>query len=67
MPPLSSITANLKKNRIVVGGDKLTYDQDPRSPAADLLETKLLINSVISDEKCGTRFYTMNLKKPFSA
>ena len=29
---------------LVVGGDKLEYNDDPASPAAGLLETKLLIN-----------------------
>ena len=35
--------------RLVVGGDKLTCNNDAGSPAASLLETKLLINSVMSD------------------
>ena len=35
--------------RITVGGDKLSYPDDAGSPAANLLETKILINSVISD------------------
>ena len=33
--------------RIVVGGDRLSYNDDPASPAASLLETKLVINSTI--------------------
>ena len=32
---------------LVVGGDKLEYFSDSGSPAADLTETKLLLNSVI--------------------
>ena len=43
--------------QIVVGGDKLTYDQDPASLEAGLLETKLLINSVISDGTWCSFFY----------
>jgi hypothetical protein len=39
--------------RMVVGGDKLLYPDDPASPAASLLETKLLINSTISDAHKG--------------
>jgi len=35
--------------RVTVGGDRLPYHDDAGSPAADLLETKLLINSTISD------------------
>lgn len=51
--------------RIVAGGDKLSYHDDPASPAASLLETKILINSVISDAKRGARFCTADLKDHF--
>ena len=34
---------------LTLGGDKLDYDYDATSPAASLIETKLLLNSVISD------------------
>ena len=37
--------------RLVVVGDKLEYDYDTGSPATDMLETKLLFKSVISDAK----------------
>ena len=53
--------------RLVVGGDKLQYDYDPGSPAASLLETKLLINSVISDAHKGARFMSADLKDHFLA
>ena len=53
--------------RIVVGGDKLSYNDDPGSPAASLLETKILINSVISDAKTGARFMSLDLKDYFLA
>ena len=33
--------------QIVVGGDKLTYSNDTGSPAASLLETKILLNSTM--------------------
>ena len=49
----------------MVGGDKLTYDADTGSPAANLLETKLLFNSVISDAKKGARFASMDLMDMF--
>ena len=39
--------------RLVVGGDKLEYADDTGSPAASMLETKLLVNSVISDADDG--------------
>ena len=51
--------------RIVVGGDKLPYDDDSGSPAANMLETKLLFNSVISDASDGARFCSMDLKDMF--
>ena len=51
--------------RLVVGGDKLVYEADTGSPAASMLETKLLINSVISDAKDGARFMSADLKDFF--
>ena len=51
--------------RLVVGGDKLTYDADSGSPATDLLEMRLLLNSVISDSRVGARFCSMDLKDMF--
>ena len=34
--------------RTTVGGDKLTYDGDPRSPAIRVLDFNIHLNSVIS-------------------
>ena len=53
--------------RLIVGGDKLEYNRDAGSPAASLLETKLLLNSVISDAKQGARFLSADLKDFFLA
>ncbi len=53
--------------RIVVGGDKLTYEDDTGSPAASLLESKLLFNSTISDARKGARFMSLDLKDFFLA
>ena len=53
--------------RITVGGDRLTYTSDAGSPAANLLETKLLVNSTISDAKKGARFMSADLKDFFLA
>ena len=53
--------------RVVVGGDRLSYHEDPRSPAASLLETKILLNSIISDAKRGARFMSLDLKDCFLA
>ena len=51
--------------RLVIGGDKLPYESDSGSPATDLLEIKLLLNSVISDVNIGTLFLNMDLKDMF--
>ena len=53
--------------RIVAGGDKLIYDDDALSPASSLLETKLLVNSIISDAKDNARFMSADLKDFFLA
>ena len=50
---------------LVVGGDKLEYDNDSGSPAALLLKTKMLLNSVISDAKHGAQFLSCDLKDFF--
>jgi hypothetical protein len=48
--------------RMTVGGDKLSYPDDPSSPSAALIDTKIMINSVISDADCGARFMTGDVK-----
>ena len=53
--------------RIIVGGDKLSYADDPGSPTASIVETKILINSVISHAKHGARFMSLDLKDYFLA
>ena len=53
--------------RITVGGDKLSYTADAGSPTANLLETKLLVNSTISDAHKGARFMSLDLKDFFLA
>ena len=53
--------------RLVVGGAKLMYDDDPGSTATSLLKTKLLLNSVISEAKKGARFLTCDIKDFFLA
>ena len=53
--------------RITVGGDKLEYSDDTGSLAANLLETKIIINSVISDAKKGARFMSADIKDHFLA
>ena len=53
--------------RMTVGGDVLPYNDDAGSPAASLLETKLIVNSTISDAHKGARFCTADLKDHFLA
>ena len=62
--PLKSETHRI---RLVVGGDRLIYDDDAGAPAASLLETKIIINSVISDAHKGARFMSCDLKDFFLA
>ena len=51
--------------RCVVGGDKLPCADDPSSPAASLLDTKVMINSTFSDASIGARFLGTDLKDFF--
>ena len=53
--------------RITVGGDRLTCNYDTGSPAANLLETKLLVNSIISDAHTGARFFSADIQNYFLA
>ena len=53
--------------RITVGGDRLVYLDDAGSPAANLMETKLLVNSTISHAKEGARFMSADIKDYFLA
>ena len=52
---------------ITVGGERQTYPDDAGSPAANMMETKILINSTISDTKKGSRFMCANIKDHFFA
>ena len=53
--------------RITVGRDRLPYEEDAASLAADLLETKILLNSTISNAAKGARFMTLDIKNHFLA
>ena len=53
------------KVRITVGDDKLDYNDNSSSPIANLLETKIIINSIISDAHRGARFICTNIKNHF--
>ena len=51
--------------RLTVGGDKLQYNYDATSPAASLIETKLLLNGTISQSSQGARFMKIDIKDFF--
>eukprot|EP00804_Cyclotella_cryptica_P019412 CCRYP_006613-RA/>CCRYP_006613-RA protein AED:0.27 eAED:0.27 QI:0/-1/0/1/-1/1/1/0/573 len=46
--------------RLTVGGNRITYDGDCGTPTANMLTTKVLLNSVISTK--GARFMTIDIK-----
>ena len=48
--------------RLTIGGDKLDYEKEILSLTANLLETKLLLNSVVSDAHKGARFLGIDIK-----
>ena len=43
----------------------MVYENDAGSPATDMVETKILLNSIISDSTRKARFATMDLKDMF--
>ena len=47
--------------RLCVGGDRLEYDSNIRTPTADMTTVKLLLNSAISTK--NAKFMTMDIKK----
>ena len=53
--------------RVTLGGDMISYAQDAGSPAANLLETKILLNSIMCDARKGARFMCLDIKDNFLA
>ena len=53
--------------RITIERYRLTYDNNARSLATNLLEIKLLLNSTISDTNKGACFITADIKVHFLA
>ena len=56
-----------EKNRVrlTIGGDVLDYTGDASSPAASLIESKILLNSVISDSDKGAMVMSLNIRDFF--
>ena len=52
---------------VVVGGDKLSYFEDAGAPVASILETQILLNSVISNASAGAKFSSFDIKDFFLA
>lgn len=50
---------------MVGGGDKFVCDYDTGAPAASMLDTKILCNSIISDAHKGARFLDADIKDFF--
>ena len=48
------------RTRLTIGGDRINYPEDCRTPTADLLTVKLLLNSVISTPEAW--YMTMDIK-----
>ena len=51
--------------RLTIGGDKLEYDNETALPTANLIDTKILVNSAISDAHRGARFMSVDIKDCF--
>ena len=51
--------------RLVVGGAKLRYENDSGSSVANLLDTNILLNSVISQTSKRVKFLSCDLKDFF--
>ena len=47
--------------RVTIGGDQLEYPGDSSSPAASVLDSKIHINSTISDAKNNARYLVMDI------
>ena len=61
------LKADQHQVRITIGGDLLPFEDDAGSPASNILETKVLINSMISDTSKGSRFMGDNISDYFVA
>ena len=51
--------------RITVGGDRLACPDDTGSPTANMMQTKILVNSTILDSHLGARFIPVDLQNFF--
>ena len=56
------LKSEMYRINLVAGGDKLNYDGDSCAPVDSPIDTKLLINSVISDARHGAKFLSCDFK-----
>eukprot|EP00957_Ditylum_brightwellii_P129459 9875436-Ditylum_brightwellii.AAC.1 len=47
--------------RLTIGGDELVYDDETASPAASILETKIIVNSTIPDASKSAHFMGIDI------
>ena len=59
------LKAKTHQVRLTVGGDKLICEFEVAIPVASILESKVLINSVILDAHRGARFLKLDIKDFF--
>ena len=50
---------------MTVGGDRLDYEDSPSYPAFSLLDTKIMLNSIISDAHKGALYRTADIKNDY--
>ena len=55
-------TSEYHRTRLTVEGKKLDYPADPSALAVGLMDTKINLNSVISDSKKGARYFVAKIK-----
>ena len=62
MSHIKTQKAESHRTRLTVGGKKLNYPSDPSALAVGLLDTKIHLNSVISDSKKRARYHLADIK-----
>ena len=59
---LQTLEGRKYRVRLTSGGDKINYNHKTASPTANLIDTKILTNSTISDVHKGTQFMIVDIK-----
>ena len=61
----SPLNAEILCMRLAVGGDRLDYPYDSSSPVTNLIDTKIMLNSIIYDAHRGEKLMVADLKDFF--